>query len=1036
MQFNEQINDNDFWGDDVERADIWDDDFEFASCGETYDNNLKPDTTEMIRYIKLLHKGSQGYVALYILDSYGYGSMWSNKIERTYSSLTNSNSILVSMNTFESKYYRAHCLEEIKALYVDLNVYRTKYSKDEALNLLENEYIGYKIPRPTFIIDTGGGLRMEFLLDDTPYDKLELWESTQRYLYDTLTPLGADKESIKYTVLNTIPGSINKVNNLKVEIIKEEQVKYNLDNIYFHYVATLEERFLKIYEENVKVKDIEVPLSSVYGTVNFKKIPETRVFKYVLPKEKFTSALSYIELLYGKDYKGNCCIWSKDGRWNNEVYTDRETKECKDVKFHFYKCNEIPKKGYNIPNLFLSINSFKRRKRLADNVESINALFVDLDIYNKNISKKDTIYNLEQDYFDKLIPKPSLVVDSGGGLYLIWILNKHTTPLLPLEEAKRYFSNLEKYLIDKLDSVGSDTNARDLARVLRIPGSSNSKYEGTPKVKILRHTGYEYDLKKLAKLYVPHCVNKDISTNHKLLLTSNFLQSMDKEERDKLLIKGVVAIHLNPPLDPIQLKELEEKRAREAAEAEAELKQIDYLLGGTSKSPNKEGEEKEESSYDKLMKDINASLNGTYEAIPKKEHKQDYHAPPYVFTDMDEIMKYVREYKLSLGMKPEEAPAPTPKVDIHDDVETVDVKNPDSTTDKYINTDVSTYAALTSDSDNTDYIDNTDNNDTILTSDSNDTNTTNKSDYIEDIDYILLEDIELPPKDKRITRACLTAIGASILKQMPQETVKKIKADGTTYSQPIYHIKGNYKEKYKNDIKTKLLSGQIVHDIELLCRLRNYKLIGCRHNIITYHLHYSCYYLKDYEKAYERTRNLCSKIINSTSNKEAPYTKEEFMEAVKAVINQYKNANEEVNIYSNDYLVKQLKLTDSECRATDKLALLSHEEIAKYPKVELDLNSEFYVPFMIQLITPLEKILRRKQTNHFYYLRNRDKRPPKPINKDNKRLLIQQEIEERALKVLELTKQGKGSTDITKILDISRATVKRDKALLRKKGLL
>lgn len=45
-------------------------------------------------------------------------------------------------------------------------------------------------------------------------------------------------------------------------------------------------------------------------------------------------------------------------------------------------------------------------------------------------------------------------------------------------------------------------------------------------------------------------------------------------------------------------------------------------------------------------------------------------------------------------------------------------------------------------------------------------------------------------------------------------------------------------------------------------------------------------------------------------------------------------------------------------------------------------------------------------------------------------------MEERALKVLELTKQGKGSTEITKILDISRATVKRDKALLRKKGLL
>ena len=48
--------------------------------------------------------------------------------------------------------------------------------------------------------------------------------------------------------------------------------------------------------------------------------------------------------------------------------------------------------------------------------------------------------NLYENYFGKHIPIPNLIIDSGRGLYLIWLIKKVSSIALPLWKAvEEYF---------------------------------------------------------------------------------------------------------------------------------------------------------------------------------------------------------------------------------------------------------------------------------------------------------------------------------------------------------------------------------------------------------------------------------------------------------------------------------------------------------------------------------------------------------------------------------------------------------------------
>ena len=130
-------------------------------------------------------------------------------------------------------------------------------------------------------------------------------------------------------------------------------------------------------------------------------------------------------------------------------------------------------------------------------IAAINCLFAEFDG-----GAADALRRL-----DDLPYYPTAVIHSGGGLHCYWCFDD----TYPVTDANR--AEIMHLQAEWVRLVGSDDGAKDLARVLRVPGTYNRKPErrrpdGTyPKVEMLEYHEYRlYDLRRLAALlpaYVP-----------------------------------------------------------------------------------------------------------------------------------------------------------------------------------------------------------------------------------------------------------------------------------------------------------------------------------------------------------------------------------------------------------------------------------------------------------------------------------------------------------------------------------------------------
>ena len=198
----------------------------------------------------------------------------------------------------------------------------------------------------------------------------------------------------------------------------------------------------------------------------------------VLMKEKYSEQINYLDILHS-DSKG----WITKAEIN-----------CGYKQWH-YRYNELLEQDFNQENVYISINTFYSTFRRLEYLKELKAQFIDLDVYKTGFTKEQIIMHLEADYFNKSIPRPNLIIDSGRGLYLIWLLNSVPSKALPLWKA------VEEYLYSVLKPFGADRQALDPTRILRVPGSINSKSKTT--VNVIEQYDYIYDLREIQNEYLP-----------------------------------------------------------------------------------------------------------------------------------------------------------------------------------------------------------------------------------------------------------------------------------------------------------------------------------------------------------------------------------------------------------------------------------------------------------------------------------------------------------------------------------------------------
>ncbi|MFY0992886.1 replication protein [Halomonas sp. C05BenzN] len=120
---------------------------------------------------------------------------------------------------------------------------------------------------------------------------------------------------------------------------------------------------------------------------------------------------------------------------------------------------------------YLSQAQFMRPNRRAVNLYSLPLLFCDLDpVSRHHMPPEEWRRAVLMVCKDEGIPPPSLIVYSGRGVHLKWIL---TTPL-PRAALPRW-NVAQKMLGERFQHIGSDPQARDASRVLRLEHTVNTK---------------------------------------------------------------------------------------------------------------------------------------------------------------------------------------------------------------------------------------------------------------------------------------------------------------------------------------------------------------------------------------------------------------------------------------------------------------------------------------------------------------------------------------------------------------------------------
>lgn len=144
-----------------------------------------------------------------------------------------------------------------------------------------------------------------------------------------------------------------------------------------------------------------------------------------------------------------------------------------------------------ILDCYVSANGFSWEKdsegnfkgRTTANVSDVQSLYVDFDYYNRPEYAHLSVADFSQLVLDEnpWLPSPTFIIASRGndepGCWFIWGFKE---PLPINKKTERYpflpaWQTLQDFLIDKLKSYGADSACSDAARVLRLPGTVNSK---------------------------------------------------------------------------------------------------------------------------------------------------------------------------------------------------------------------------------------------------------------------------------------------------------------------------------------------------------------------------------------------------------------------------------------------------------------------------------------------------------------------------------------------------------------------------------
>ena len=122
----------------------------------------------------------------------------------------------------------------------------------------------------------------------------------------------------------------------------------------------------------------------------------------------------------------------------------------------------------------------KKRFRTQDNVDKLKSFWLDIDYKLGTGEKSEAIKAVKGWCATYGIPEPNLIVETGGGLHVYWVLD------VELGAADwRVLAGKIKALTIAGRLAADHAVTSDPARILRFPGSVNTKYDPPASAKVL-----------------------------------------------------------------------------------------------------------------------------------------------------------------------------------------------------------------------------------------------------------------------------------------------------------------------------------------------------------------------------------------------------------------------------------------------------------------------------------------------------------------------------------------------------------------------
>ncbi len=198
--------------------------------------------------------------------------------------------------------------------------------------------------------------------------------------------------------------------------------------------------------------------------------------------------------------------WINPGKksvWWQALSRPKPPKGDVNVYVGVHPTTTIPKIRYNRDGQPYTPDPEKARVVLSE-VAAINCLYGDFDAKDFGGDKGAALDHVEVGFAEQGVPRPSVLVDSGGGVQAYWLLDE--TWLLASDEDRAQADRLQKSWVSL---TGADTSVKDLARVLRVVGSHNQKYADKPLVTFIWcDLDVRYSRKELAALIPPEPVKE------------------------------------------------------------------------------------------------------------------------------------------------------------------------------------------------------------------------------------------------------------------------------------------------------------------------------------------------------------------------------------------------------------------------------------------------------------------------------------------------------------------------------------------------